>query len=386
MSLNHKVLVILGDGKLLGQQRANIQVFHALRSEGISPVFILGLRKETDEIATHLTSLGFSFERIIFPDIYNRGREILFSLQNTIALLRSNLSLCKLIRKFKPTHIHITNEINFRNYFLILLFAHKPIIYRIGDAPRQHHWVFRFIWKSMINPLTNKYVCVSQYVKDILITTGADEKKVSVIYSYPPVRSKNFSENIDVLETIRNDHNIIFIGQVSQHKGIDILIDACIELFKNNNNINLLVAGEFDLSVNFNRELFDKVHSSALQNRIIFLGNVNNLDYIMSISNLHVCPSVWDEPLSNTVVEAKSFSIPSIIFISGGLPEIINHKIDGYICDEKSVIGLIQGLSFFAMNREKTLLAGKEAKKSLDKFGITLESFHEKWHMVYADK
>ena len=72
MSLNRTVLVILGDGRLLGQQRANIQVFNTLRSAGITPVFILGLKEETDEIVNHLTKLDFKFERIAFTDIIKK--------------------------------------------------------------------------------------------------------------------------------------------------------------------------------------------------------------------------------------------------------------------------------------------------------------------------
>ena len=81
---NKKVLVIMGEGKLLGQQRANIQVFHTLRSEGITPLFILGLREETDEIVNHLAKLDFKFERILFAELFNKGMGFIKALKNIL--------------------------------------------------------------------------------------------------------------------------------------------------------------------------------------------------------------------------------------------------------------------------------------------------------------
>ena len=383
---NKKVLVIMGEGKLLGQQRANIQVFHTLRSEGITPLFILGLREETDEIVNHLAKLDFKFERILFAELFNKGMGFIKALKNILCLVKSNFYLLRQLIKLKPGYIHITNEINFRNFFPVLFLAFKPIIYRIGDTPRQHHWIFRFIWKILIIPLTKKFICVSEYVKRILIQAGANEKNIRVVYSFPPVRSDKLFKSNNTLERVKDDYNLVFIGQITNEKGIHLLIEACIELFNQHKKVNLLIAGSFNPEFGLHEELIEKVKMFDLEDRILFLGTVENIEEVFSVSKLHICPSIWEEPLSNTVMEAKSYSLPSVIFKSGGLPEVINHKIDGYICSNKTSISLAEGIVYFIKDSERTNIAGKEANKSLERLGVTPEAFKKKWSEIYENK
>ena len=52
---------------------------------------------------------------------------------------------------------------------------------------------------------------------------------------------------------------------------------------------------------------------------------------LMRQCHVHVCPSRWEEPYGLVAVEAKTVGIPSIIFPSGGLKELIEHGTNGYL-------------------------------------------------------
>jgi glycosyltransferase involved in cell wall biosynthesis len=383
MSPNKKIVVILGDGKLLGQQRANIQVFYSLKDENILPVFILGLRQETNETVNYLKMLKFKFERILFSDLFNRGMGFIAALRNSLSLVKSNILLARQLLKIKPEYIHITNEINFRNFFPVLFFSFIPIIYRVGDIPRQHHWVFRYAWKILIIPRTKKFISVSEYVKSILITAGANEKKIKVIYSYPPVRKS--SELKTKLHSIKKGHfTIYYIGQLTKNKGVHLLLEVADILLKRYSDIVFIFTGDGDRDSKFYNDLMQQKEPITEKERLIFTGYLDDVDPLFSISSIHVCPSIYDEPLANVVLEAKKNSVPSVIFSSGGLPELVEHLQDGYICKEKTTEELVNGIEYFYARKSDLKYYKEKANKSLERLGITEEIFVKKWLKVFG--
>ena len=103
---------------------------------------------------------------------------------------------------------------------------------------------------------------------------------------------------------------------------------------------------------------------------------------ILERSDIHVCPSLEIEPLSNVVLEAKLCGKPSVVFPTGGLPELIEHRVDGYICQDQTVEALIEGIEYFVTDTNSRLAAGAAARRSLEeKFGE--ERFRRQWTEVF---
>ena len=64
--------------------------------------------------------------------------------------------------------------------------------------------------------------------------------------------------------------------------------------------------------------------------------------------DLFMLPSL-EENLPNTIVEAMACGVPAVAFDVGGIPEIIDHQINGYVAGYKSVEGLAEGI-FMLLN------------------------------------
>ena len=97
---------------------------------------------------------------------------------------------------------------------------------------------------------------------------------------------------------------------------------------------------------------------------IVFLGYVNNAQDLMSIADVHLCPSLWEEPLSNTTLEAKSAGIPSIIFPRGGLSETVRHGVDGWICQLQTAEGIEEALKYYLDHPSARIQHGAAARES----------------------
>ena len=76
-----------------------------------------------------------------------------------------------------------------------------------------------------------------------------------------------------------------------------------------------------------------------------YLSNETDIAQLYNAADLFVTPSLQDN-LPNTIVEAMSCGIPCVGFNVGGIPEMINHKQDGYVADYCDSIDFAQGISW----------------------------------------
>jgi glycosyltransferase involved in cell wall biosynthesis len=83
----------------------------------------------------------------------------------------------------------------------------------------------------------------------------------------------------------------------------------------------------------------------------------------------------------------KSFVLAALrarfrrVFPSGGLPEMVEQGIDGFICRDKSVESLAEALNLYLTDPSLTLRQGSAAKKSLFRLGS--EKFADNWLAVH---
>ena len=82
------------------------------------------------------------------------------------------------------------------------------------------------------------------------------------------------------------------------------------------------------------------------------------------------------------MLEAKKESLPSVVFPVGGIPELIEHRVDGYICRDQTVEALVEGINYLVIDAEMRRAAGTAARRSLEeKFGK--ERFRREWAELF---
>ncbi len=98
---------------------------------------------------------------------------------------------------------------------------------------------------------------------------------------------------------------------------------------------------------------------------IAFVSSVETLVQLYSVAHLFVIPSLQDN-LPNTIIESMLCGTPVVGFRTGGIPEMIEHKANGYLADYKSSEDLAQGMrwilssdAYGALSRETREIALK---------------------------
>ena len=103
----------------------------------------------------------------------------------------------------------------------------------------------------------------------------------------------------------------------------------------------------------------------GIQDRVIFFGNSNEIDSILSYSDLFLLPSET-ESFGLAALEAMAWSVPVISSNSGGLPEVNFDGISGYLSNVGNVDEMAEN-AITILNNNQTLNAFKENALSVAK-------------------
>jgi len=72
-----------------------------------------------------------------------------------------------------------------------------------------------------------------------------------------------------------------------------------------------------------------------------------------------------EDNLPNTVVEMLAMGVPVVAFNTGGLPDLIDHKQNGYLAFYKSAESLAKGMAWIISDLEYSPRLRKEARKKV---------------------
>jgi glycosyltransferase involved in cell wall biosynthesis len=376
-----RVLVVFGNIPLLGHERGNIQVFNALKVRGVDALFVTHKEYGHEVIQPELDRLGHRWDVATYPRLFSRRMSLKTWATRLCSLVRGLVDFWRVGRAYKPTHVHVGHGMHFITLLPAIRLLGVPVVYRLGDAPQQHRPLFRFLWRHVIVPNVTQFVCVSEYIRGLLLEAGTAAEKARVIYSYPSQRPADVAP---APVTPFEGRTVLYMGQITADKGVDLLVEAAIALCRARDDVRFLLAGDYSWQNLFAEGLIQRVEDLGLVDRIRFLGYVEDVPGLLATADLHVCPSVWEEPLSNTLVEAKRAAVPSVVFASGGLPELIDNGQDGWVCEEKTAVSLRSVIGRALSLRKAELEAmGEAARVSMERLGITEKAFTEAWLDVY---
>ena len=154
----------------------------------------------------------------------------------------------------------------------------------------------------------------------------------------------------------------------NKRKGFKYLLDALNNFeVKGEHDIILLTFGNFPRNI----EIKSKYP-------IINLGSLNDQNQIAAVysaADLFVLPSLEDN-LPNTAVEAMACGTPVLGFNIGGIPDMVEHKITGYLVKPKDVKGLIEGITWIISASEETRLklSNQCRKKAEELYALNVQA------------
>ena len=116
----------------------------------------------------------------------------------------------------------------------------------------------------------------------------------------------------------------------------------------------------------FGKSKGDEADAFPLRTRnIAFVQSEEKLAELYSLAHLFVIPSLQDN-LPNTILESMLCGTPVVGFKTGGIPEMIDHKRNGYMAANKSTTDLAEGILWILSSESYDTLS-QETRESAER-------------------
>jgi glycosyltransferase involved in cell wall biosynthesis len=165
-----------------------------------------------------------------------------------------------------------------------------------------------------------------------------------------------------------------FIGAIARHKGIEVLLDA-FQASNGSGRMKLLIAGTGEPQ--YVSGLRARYESADVQ----FLGQVEPGEFFPRLS-FSVVPSLSDEPLGRVVFESLCFGIPVIGSRRGGIPEMVEIGVNGYLFDAGDAAEL--GRIIARAGEQQCNCSKNEIAATVSQFG-DIQNFFLEYEQFYLD-
>lgn len=177
------------------------------------------------------------------------------------------------------------------------------------------------------------YIAVSQKQAMWLREFGVPSEKLTVIPHYCAL--------LEHEEWSEEKKNVLFIGRLSSEKGVLNLLCAWEELCKEELLIKdrqLFIMGDGPQRASLEQFVEEK----EIKN-VCFLGFLSTKEQsvIWEKTGLVLIPSLCEETFGLTVLEAWNHLCPVVVSPCGGLPELINEGVDGWVASDGSAKALL---------------------------------------------
>ena len=265
--------------------------------------------------------------------------------------------------RWKPDLIHIHGYTN--NLLFVIDWAEKkklPIVYVENQTPdAQFDWWQDF--QCSINKATI-VVAPSERSAQALHELCGVVKPIEVFQ--PNVEDPMVSgwRRVNKLRQDNKPLHVTTVARLWVTKGLNYLLEAIVMVRSSHPGTIFRVYGDGSLR----QELIDRAEQLGLDGQSIFVGSFTTreeLFEIMKQTDIFVMSSILEgQPLA--IVEAMSFGCPIVTTAVGGIPELIEDGITGFLCKPRDSACLAQKISTLIEDFDLRRRLGQAARQAYE--------------------
>lgn len=236
---------------------------------------------------------------------------------------------------------------------------------------------------------TDFFLANCEFFKNKAVALGCDSNKIHVHGSGIDCSKFFFQERHFPSDTIIR---IATTGRLVEKKGIEYVIRAIAQVAKKYPNLEYNVIGDGEL-----KEKFEKLSAELNVSHIVkLLGWKQQKEIVEILDKCHifVAPSVTgkdgnqDAPV-NTLKEAMAMGLPVISTLHGGIPELVQDGISGFLVPEHDANAIAEKLIYLIEHSQEWKQMGKagrtrvEEMYDMDKLNDELVNIYQ--HMLKGE-
>ncbi len=311
-----------------------------------------------DHYSSKLIAAGFQFYAFPF-DSYNR---------NPFAELLGIIKLIRLYRSVAPDLIfHYTAKPNIYGTIAAWICGLRSIAIATGlgifreSKAKLTKWALRWLYR-MTGWLSKEVWFLNQDDLDFFLQSRLVKKEKTTLLPSEGVDITWFSPNYHQYQKERKKIRFLFAGRIVWSKGIKEFYEAAATLKRKYSDV------EFDLIGFIVPEHPDGVSYKLLQKwqhsqSVNYLGQTEDIRPFIEEADCIVLPS-YHEGVSRVLLEAASMAKPIIATNVVGCKEVVDHGVNGFLCNVKDSKDLARKMELFLdlppSQRYKMGLAGRK--------------------------
>lgn len=323
-----KVLFVSHSSGMAGAERSLLLLLKYINKDLFKPIVIL---PASGPLKKEIERLGIRTHEIKSP-WWVRGRVDILRLG--YCLIKEIAALFKFYRFIKIEQVDViyTNTVVIFSGATSAFITRKPHIWHIREIIPgnpdlrfflSHKILSKFILKLSHKIIANSNATAAQFQE--CKSTG----KIEVIYNAVDLEEFRVFSAFPNIEGVRpEDWIVVVVGTLQRRKAQDDAIRVVKIASKRIPNIKLLLIGEG--SKKFKNYLKQLAFKIGISSKVIFAGYRDDVAKILPHCKVLLMLS-WDESFGRVIIEAMAAEIPVVATNSGGVREIVQDGVTGYL-------------------------------------------------------
>jgi len=243
-----------------------------------------------------------------------------------------------------------------------------PFLKNAGDNDVSHRTLLRK--KNSYNKLDLNFISPSNWLaKSAINSSLLKDFPIKVIPNTLETNLFKPSDKTEAKKSLHLDKNkfVILSGfmpsKKDSHKGTSYLIETLDKWLMKYPEME-----EKAILVIFGNKNSEDMPAFKIQTK--FLGTINDDEKLAKAyisADIFLTPSL-DDNLPNTVMESMACGTPVVAFKTGGIPDMVDHQVNGYLAEYKNTEDLMNGIQWIYKHQNPTSLAKEARLKVINTF------------------
>jgi glycosyltransferase involved in cell wall biosynthesis len=380
-----RILVFFVTVDLYGMERSVLSIFDQMRSD-FNVCFLVSRTIARKNLPVFVELLQRSYNFTFLSDYeewptVQRPRSIGHLLRIAQAAFMGNLDVLR--TSVGCDLLHIPSARGFVASILAAIWCRiigKPVAHVFHEIPEKDS-----LYSWLVFYLSTDLVFTTMTAKSMTLEAQPRLLRKRLYYAPNPVDEyRNISrDDLRICQEFDSTTNIVYLGQISSVKGIDLLLKAMSIIFEDYDRVKLhVVGGPVAAWQGFVRQHV----SSGDVRRIRYWGYRDQAAALLRRGQIHVFPtppSRCHESFGRVAVEAMQAGVPTVCFRSGALPEIVQDGRTGLVCADESPETLAAAIARLIDDEVFRLNCGQAARERYESH-YSIAAAREAWLRVFS--
>jgi D-inositol-3-phosphate glycosyltransferase len=332
-----------------------------------------------------IAAIGASWTGVSQPASFGRPRTLMEARAQALSLFVTKGEFERVFKRFDANALLVGN-------FNVAFFARDlarrcpASVFRIPnppilDAASAKGQLLRSVWRAVADAF-DFLVCNSTYTAEAVAEVVGDASNIRLIRNFAPALRSQPAQPAPRLSPERR--HVMYLGQISEAKGVGVLIDAAATV-AHRANVDFVLAGPGVWRDSFVNQARARAASAGLEDRVFFIGPVEDVAGLLAQGHVHVCPSLSPgDSFPNVILDAKQAGLPSIVFPTAGLPEAVVDGVDGIVARAPTAEALGAALLDVLNDEARRARMAAAARASLAAFDA--ETLTDQWLSLFLKR